>query len=275
MTNGATITLDGVGSNIETYSGTGPTYQTVDQTLVTNNGTLNVLSSRNFSAGHAITNNGTIQLGGGSFTAPSLSNGSGAVLSGFGSFGPTGGTTVGSWVQVSPGSAAANGYLGTLSFSTGLTLGQGGSTTFDIMNATGTAGTDFDKMAVTGTLAVTATSGTPFTINVESINPGTGLPGSANFNLSSSYTWTLATATSVSGFSATDFALNTSSFTNGLGGGSFSVSSDSTDIFLNFTPVPEPSTWALMGVGAAALAWAGWRRRLPKAPRISSPSAGS
>jgi hypothetical protein len=270
VTNNATIVLDGSTSNIQTYSGAGPSYQKVDQTLVTNNGTLEVLSSRNFSASNAITNNGTIQLGGGTFTTSALTNGPGSTLSGFGTFTSTGGVTIGSSVLVSPGSASAGDYIGILNFgaSTPVTFAQGGSSTFDIMNASGTAGTDFDKLAVAGALTVSATSGNPFTINVESISPGTGLPGTANFSLSSSYQWTLATAGSVSGFNASDFTINTSSFANGMGGGNFSVSSDSTDIYLNFTPVPEPSTWMLMAGGAALVGLVSIKRQPPKSPAV-------
>ena len=259
-TNAATIILSGPGSTIETRSGAGPSYQTIEQTLATNNGTLEVLANRNFASTSAgITNNGTIQLGGGALTAASLTNGSGGTLSGYGTFGPTGGVTIGNGVLVSPGPSNSGNYVATLSFSTPLTFGQGGATTFDIENASGAAGTGYDTINATGTLTVSATPGAPFTINIESINPGTGLPGLATFNMAQSYQWTLASAGSVSGFNASDFNFNTGSFANSLGTGYFSVSSSATDIFLNFTPVPEPSTWALIACGGVVLGLASLR----------------
>jgi hypothetical protein len=143
---------------------------------------------------------------------------------------------------------------------------MGGATTFDIMNSMSpTPGVDNDTINVTGTLTVSATAGNPFTINLESINPGTGLPGMANFSSLGTYQWTLLSATTISGFSASDFTINDSSFTNSIGIGGFFVSASGSDIFLNFTPIPEPSTWALMAAGVAALGFAGWRRRRARA----------
>jgi hypothetical protein len=253
---GTTLVLDGSGSHI--YSGT--SLQSLEQTLTTNNGTLEVLTNRNFPAAAAFANNGSIQLGGGTFSAPSLANGIGSSLSGFGTFSPTGGVTIGSGVAVSPGSPAANQYVGELTFNS-LTLGQGGQASFDLVNASGVAGTGYDTITVTGTANVTATSGNPFQINFQSINPGTGTPGLATFNMSQTYQWTLLAAASLTGFSTADFTLNTVPFANSLGGGTFSLSSNATSIFLNFTPVPEPSTWALLGSGVAVVAAASWRRR--------------
>jgi hypothetical protein len=233
----------------------------VEQTLVTNDGTLEVLSSRNFaSTSSGLVNNGTIQLGGGTLTAASLTNNSGSQLTGFGTFNPTGGVTIGNGVMVSPGSPSAGHYVAAMAFNA-TTLGSGGAYAFDLMNAPGVAGTDYDTINVSGTLTITSTSIAPFTIGVESINPGTGAPGLANFNSAVGYQWTLLAATSVSGFSASDFTINSGSFSNSLGIGSFFVSSNGSDVFLNFTPVPEPSTWALLGTGVAAVGWAAWRRR--------------
>jgi hypothetical protein len=31
---------------------------------------------------------------------------------------------------------------------------------------------------------------------------------------------------------------------------------------LNFTPVPEPSTYALMALGLGLIGWVAWRRRV-------------
>jgi hypothetical protein len=168
---------------------------------------------------------------------------------------------VGNAVLVSPGSASANSYVNTISFSTPLTLGQGGAYTFDLMNASGTAGTGYDTINVAGNLTIAATPASPFTIAVESINPATGTPGLATFNNSQPYSWKLLSAGTLTGFSASDFVVNDSSFANSLGIGSFFVSSGGNDVFLNFTPVPEPSTWAMMAAGLALLAVAAWRRR--------------
>jgi fibronectin-binding autotransporter adhesin len=265
VTNSAILVLDGAGSNIETQTGSGPSYQTVDQTLVTNDGSLQVLGGRSFASGSAgLTNNGTIQLGGGTLTAAALNSGSGSTLSGFGTFNPTGGVAIGSGVTLSPGSSGPSDFVATLSFNS-VVLGGGGTYKFDVATASGVAGTDFDTVDVAGIANVTATPGTPFTISIESINPGTTLPGLAAFNAAASYQWTLLAASSVTNFNAADFTFSTSSFTNGLAGGDFSVSSNGTDIFLNFTPVPEPSTWALLGAGAAAAGLAALRRRRARA----------
>ncbi len=260
---GTVVDLDGTTSVIRTKSGAGPSYQTVQQTLTANFGTLEVLNGASFASTSAggIANSGTIELGGGVFSATSLVNNPGSMISGSGTFSPTGGVVIGSGVVVAPGNPGTGTYVNTLSFGTGLTLGTGGAGIFDIENASGGAGVGYDTINVTGTALITANSGSPFTLYVESINPGTGNLGVATFNMAQSYQWTLLSAGSISGFSASDFTVDSSLFANSLGGGAFTVTSNANDIFLNFTPVPEPSTWALLASGAAAVGLACLRRR--------------
>jgi hypothetical protein len=269
IASGTTVVLDGAGSTIRTKSGAGPSYQNIEQTLTVVDGTLGVIANRNFASTSAgITNNGVVELGGGTLTAASLTSNPGSSLIGYGTFGPTGGVTVGNGVLVSPGVNVTGTYIGTLSFNS-LQLGSGGSMQFDIKNSSApVAGTDNDTLAVTGNLNVTASPGTPFTISLESINPGTGAPGLANFNMAQSYQWTLASAGSISNFNAADFSIDTSSFANSLGAtGFFTVTAGANDIYLNFLPVPEPSTWALVAAGVLMIAGAAWRRRPAKALR--------
>jgi hypothetical protein len=252
---GTTVVLDGVNSNI--YSGNN---QTLESTLTTNNGILAVISDRDYSTTNALTNNGGIALGGGTLAAASLTNNPGSEILGFGNFDPTGGVTIGSGVMVSPGAPIAGYYVEALGFNS-LTFGPGGAYTFDIMNASGVAGTDYDTINVSGGLTITATPAAPFTIDIESIDPVAGVPGMANFNYLQAYQWTLLASSGISGFSATDFMLDTTAFQNGFAGGNFSLTSDGSNIFLNFTPVPEPSTWALIASGLGIVGIAARRRR--------------
>jgi hypothetical protein len=261
VTNGAstTITLSGPGSAVTSGAANRP----LEQTLTTNNGALEILANRDFeSTSGGITNNGTLRLGGGTLTAASLTNRSGATLSGFGTLNPTGGVTIGQGVLITPGSAVAGQYVGTLSFGGAATLGPGGAYTFDLTtSASPVAGTDNDTLTVAGTLTVGATPASPFTLSIESVNPVSGLPGLADFNPTATSQWTLLSSSSLSNFNAADFSINTSLFQNSMASGSFSLSSNGADIFLDFKPIPEPSSWELIGAGLAASALGTLRRR--------------
>jgi fibronectin-binding autotransporter adhesin len=180
----------------------------------------------------------------------------GGSLGGTGSF--AGSFTFAGGSEVLPGNTQAGEYTTTLSFANNVTFGSGGAYEFNLATASGVAGEDYSTLAIAGTLAIT---GGPFTIYVQSINPGSGNPGLASFNSTLSYSWTLLTAGGgITGYSPSYFSVNLGSFQNSLNGGSFSVGESGNTLTLDFTPVPEPSTWMLMLTGAAA-AGAGIRRR--------------
>lgn len=96
-----------------------------------------------------------------------------------------------------------------------------------------------------GSISLDYGSGTLSATRTELENvPAGGGPGSAS--VASSWTWDLS-------------AQNASAFTINFVAASPDVSLDSAH--LDVAVVPEPTTWALFGAGAAALALARWRRR--------------
>jgi autotransporter-associated beta strand protein len=153
------------------------------------------------------------------------------------------------------------GAPGELTFSGGLSLQSGSAITFTMADAAGAPGTGTSLITTTGGLDFSATAGS-ITFNVVSTDLSGSAASAANFSTAVSNSWMFASSTSpITGFNASDFTFNTSGFLNGVGTGNFFVSETGNDLFLNFTPVPEPSTWALMGLGALALGGAAWRRR--------------
>lgn len=178
----------------------------------------------------------------------------GGTLSGNGTF--VGPITVGNGVDLAPGNS-----VGLLSFTGGLTWGQGGTYDVEVQFASGGRGVGYDSIDVTGGLTFTATLGSPFTINLISLDAGGAAGLVSDFNSSNGYAWLVAHTDGISGFDPANITLNTGSFANTLGTGAFHVFASGNDIYVNFSPVPEPSTYALLGIGLGTILLPWLRRR--------------
>lgn len=156
---------------------------------------------------------------------------------------------------VAPGVTGAAGGIGTLTMGT-TTLGNA-TLALQMTNASAGAGIGWDLLQTTS-LTLPA-DGDVFTIDLSSVL-GNGSAGPAvGFDPAAAASWRFVGATGISGsFLASRFAVNTSGFANSLGGGSFAVSDSGPDgagLYLTFTPVPEPSTIALIGIGGVLAVW--------------------
>ena len=98
---------------------------------------------------------------------------------------------------------------------------------------------------------LTGSSGLSFQFALSAAMDGAGQPGGDPFGHLHGRRWTFTDpGTYTIGFRAIDTSVN------GLGGGPIHASSEI--LYMNFAPVPEPSTLALGALGVAA-AW--WLRR--------------
>ena len=92
-------------------------------------------------------------------------------------------------------------------------------------------------MNITGTLDISATVASPFTIKVVSLNGSSAGPA-ANFANTQNYTWCIATASGgVTGFEADKFIIDDTGFKNDKGGRHFSITQFGNSVYLNFGDV--------------------------------------
>ena len=109
------------------------------------------------------------------------------------------------------------------------TWGSGGSYTWEINQAGGTAGVNpgWDLLNITGGLAVAG----GFTVNLKSLTLANAPGAVADFDNTKSYTWSIAhTTTGISGLAPGVVTLNPAGFANSLGQGAFIISSNATDV---------------------------------------------
>ena len=224
-------------------------------------GNYSVLSLGNHSAGTgAVSLNapggGLILNSGATFTNP-LTYNAGA-LGGLGTFN-TGAITFGPGQSVMPGfgTFSTTTPVGTLTFNNNVTFANGGTYAWGV--ADGNVASGASQLNLTGSLTVSATAG-GFNFKVTSFD-ASGNPGFANLTAGTPYSLDVLHATGgIVGFNPSDFTIDNSQFLNGTSSG-FTLTQSGNDLFLNFTPVPEPSTYALLGLGLGALVLPALRRR--------------
>ena len=162
-------------------------------------------------------------------------------LSGTGSINTN--VSVGTNATISPGNSP-----GVQNYTQGLTWASGGSYLWEINDWTGSAGTNYDQVVVSGSaLNITANSGGKFTINIKSLtvsNTAGNVPNFSNVNK----VFTIATTGSLTNFSADAFSLNTAGFTSSPGAtGTWSITGTGNAVQLNYnvTAAVTSSTYTI------------------------------
>ena len=195
-------------------------------------------------------NEGTLAVTGSLLNSGTVLVNNGGSLSGSGSVGAV---TLASGSILRPGNSP-----GTLTAAS--SIWQGGSTySWEIDNATGLAGTNWDVFSVTGALDMSAlSSSAQMNLVLNSLSL-------ANFDTSSTYTWVIAKAGSFTGYAGdntnlTDlFKIDTANFNGGLlanlptGGFQVVTGTEGSLRTLNLMAIPEPSTGTLLAFGMGGL----------------------
>lgn len=275
---GATKTLAGIlsgGSSSLNVTKTGAGTQ-VFQGANTHNGTTTVAAGRlevagagNLAAGGAVVNGASAELRWNSSTAMAVPlTFTQGTISGTGTIGVA--VDVGSGRTISPGNSP-----GIQPYSAGLVLSPGGTYAWEIANGTGTKGTAWDLINVTG--GVLDLSGlsdaAKFTLDLTTLTTGDSSGPMDNYVAGDSYTWRIfdsvslllpgsfgsspyAPGTNLTGL----FALVTTNWKNPVpNSADMFVQVASDGLGIEFVVVPEPASLALAGV-AAGLVVFGLRR---------------
>jgi hypothetical protein len=199
------------------------------------------------------------------FVAPdgTISAGTSTVLSGSGVTNATGNLTVGTPNAsgvLSNGSAALNGGTGSTGGTYAWKLNVNNAGTPFATN-TDKTGANWDQLTVSA-INVVASATSQFNIEIISV----AATGTNTFLVGDAYSWTAANVTGsitfTGGTVANAFHFDTSNFKMpggspyaGLGTFSASVVTDGSlqDLVINYSPVPEPTSFVMLGLGAAGL----------------------
>jgi fibronectin-binding autotransporter adhesin len=220
-------------------NGPNPTWADLNA-LTTNNGTLRVLGGKTYTPTAAsVSNAGVLEVGTGSTFAKSINLQTGGRLEGVGTVSAV---TVGG--TIAPGNTTAP--VGTLT--TGGQTWAGGGTyeiSYGKNHGSLTAGADNDYLtSPSGALAVTATPGSKFTLRMSYTGPAVGPDPEL----------TIKVGTFGGGVPAT---FDPSAFQLvgdiPLSGSVFQLTSVGNDVFLTFTPVPEPGSVLLVGAAGSGV----------------------
>ncbi|MBP6863632.1 MAG: autotransporter-associated beta strand repeat-containing protein [Candidatus Didemnitutus sp.] len=220
---------------------------------VSGSGKLTIASSGHTYTGETTVSGGTLKITGDISSSALTAVSNRGVLAGTG--------TVGVLSLANGGTLAPGSSPGTLNAGD-TTFGEGGYYAWEINDAQGSAGTNWDLLNVTGTLTFSATTENPFTISLLTLTAGNDSGPLFNFNSGLSHAYTIATASGgIFGFNPNAITLNLAGFENSLDGGAWSVAQAGNNVNLVFTStIPEPSTYAAL-FGAAVLGLATWKRR--------------
>ena len=267
-TGSSTIVKQGTGTlqfqNGTIYSSGIADGQGNDVALEIKNGTFVFGDNSSLSGGAIKVNGGTLAVQGGRTVSNSIVVSSGR-LAGFGTYSSS--VSIGAGAILSPG-LDGHGLTGSMTFNH-LELNSGGVYEFQVRDPKSSSQDGRDHINIQGaeTLVINATSAAPFTIKVLSLNSSgeAGMLSGIDTN-NGIYSWTLFSFDSLSIpgtsniFAANLFSLDVTGFTSDISG-TFSLLNENNKLVLGFTPVPEPSTYAMMAVGIGMIGFMAWRRR--------------
>ena len=252
----ATLTIGSSSSATNTFgSGTVKNRGVItgDLAVTKTGGGTQVLGGANTYTGTTRINAGTLAVTGSLLSSGTVLVNDGGSLSGSGSVGAV---TLGSGSFLKPGNSP-----GTMTAAS--SIWQAGSTySWEIDNATGTAGTNWDLFSVTGALDMSALSSSSASTKMNLVLNSLSL---ANFSTSTEYTWVIAKAASLGGISdgvqnlTGLFNINTANFNGGLpanlptGGFQVVTGTEGSLRTLNLMAIPEPSTGSMLGLGFTGL----------------------
>ncbi|MBI2947501.1 MAG: autotransporter-associated beta strand repeat-containing protein, partial [Verrucomicrobia bacterium] len=196
-----------------------------------------ILTGINTYTGPTTVHSGILKVSG-SIGASAVTVQSGGTLSGGGAVGIL---TLASGGTLAPGDSPGTTSAGDTTWE------GGGQYVWEINDVDAGAGADpgWDLLNITGSLAINATSGNKFVIDITSLTTSNAAGTVADFNNGSVYSWTIVQTTAgISGFSADKFTLSTSAFSNALAGGAFSLEVNGNNLVLKFTPMNDAPSFA-------------------------------